>query len=120
MPPPLARAGNTEALALIESGTQVALQATSPAGYQYAIVAMEDAGVNRKNWKIPVQGNNNAMLAVLNGDAEVASGSGMLATASWRKPRGSHENGGLCLHGDDPQRWCRGHQPPCQMTWSRN
>lgn len=64
------------ALKKIEAGTKVAMQAvTSPAGYQYPIVTMEDQGVDvDKLDQVPVQGNNNAMLAVLNGDAEVGFG----------------------------------------------
>lgn len=65
-----------EALKKIEPGTKVALQAvTSPAGYQYPVVAMEDQGLDVDGLtQVPVQGNNNAMLAVLNGDAEVGFG----------------------------------------------
>lgn len=60
----------------IDEGTKVALQAaTSPAGYQYPVVNMEDEGVDAdKLTQVPVQGNNNAMLAVLKGDAEVGFG----------------------------------------------
>lgn len=66
----------TEALKNIEPGTEVALQAaTSPAGYQYPVVALEDEGVDVNSLtEVPVQGNNNAMLAVLRGDAEVGFG----------------------------------------------
>ncbi|NWN88477.1 MAG: phosphate/phosphite/phosphonate ABC transporter substrate-binding protein [Micrococcaceae bacterium] len=67
----------TDALANIDAGTEVALQAaTSPAGYQYPIVAMQDAGVDTDNdiVEVPVDGNNNAVLAVHNGDAEVSFG----------------------------------------------
>ncbi|UFU06647.1 phosphate/phosphite/phosphonate ABC transporter substrate-binding protein [Ruania halotolerans] len=63
-----------EALATIDDGTQVALQAaTSPAGYQYPIVAMREQGIDTDAGivQIPVEGNNNAVLAVENGDAEV-------------------------------------------------
>lgn len=62
-----------EALANIDSSTPVALQAaTSPAGYQYPIVAMREQGVDTDSLsQIPVEGNNNAVLAVANGDAEV-------------------------------------------------
>lgn len=62
-----------EALAKIDSSTPVALQAaTSPAGYQYPIVAMREQGVDTDSLnQIPVEGNNNAVLAVANGDAEV-------------------------------------------------
>ena len=62
-----------EALANVTAGTRVALQAaTSPAGYQYPIVTMQDQGVDVESIEqIPVSGNNNAVLAVNNGDAEV-------------------------------------------------
>lgn len=65
-----------EALKKVEAGTKVALQAvTSPAGYQYPVVALEDQGVDVSTLsEVPVQGNNNAMLAVLKGDAEVGFG----------------------------------------------
>ncbi|WP_029149512.1 phosphate/phosphite/phosphonate ABC transporter substrate-binding protein [Microbacterium indicum] len=56
------------------AGAKVALQAaTSPAGYQYPIVAMQDEGIDTDSdiTQIPVEGNNNAVLAVANGDAEV-------------------------------------------------
>ncbi|WP_156760643.1 phosphate/phosphite/phosphonate ABC transporter substrate-binding protein [Microbacterium karelineae] len=55
-------------------GAKVALQAaTSPAGYQYPVVAMRDLGLDTDAdiEQIPVEGNNNAVLAVANGDAEV-------------------------------------------------
>lgn len=63
-----------DALSEITDGTKVALQsATSPAGYQYPVVAMRDAGIDTDAGiaQIPVEGNNNAVLAVHNGDAEV-------------------------------------------------
>lgn len=62
-----------EALAKIDSSTPVALQAaTSPAGYQYPLVAMKEQGVDTDALEqVPVEGNNNAVLAVQNGDAEV-------------------------------------------------
>lgn len=63
-----------DALKKIEPGTSVALQgATSPAGYQYPIVAMQDLGIDTDKGikQVPVEGNNNAVLAVYNGDAEV-------------------------------------------------
>lgn len=63
-----------DALKKIDDGTTVALQAaTSPAGYQYPVVAMKEAGIDTDNGitQIPVEGNNNAVLAVYNGDAEV-------------------------------------------------
>lgn len=59
------------------AGAKVALQAaTSPAGYQYPVVAMRDAGIDTDAdiEQIPVEGNNNAVLAVANGDAEVGFG----------------------------------------------
>ncbi|TQL48227.1 phosphonate transport system substrate-binding protein [Homoserinimonas aerilata] len=62
-----------DALAKV-SGANVALQAaTSPAGYQYPVVAMREAGIDTDAdiKQIPVEGNNNAILAVYNGDAEV-------------------------------------------------
>lgn len=66
-----------DALKKIDAGTKVALQAaTSPAGYQYPIVAMQAAGIDTDKGitQIPVEGNNNAVLAVYNGDAEVSFG----------------------------------------------
>lgn len=63
-----------DALAKITPGTAVALQAaTSPAGYQYPIVNMREQGLNTDSdiKQVPVEGNNNAVLAVYNGDAEV-------------------------------------------------
>lgn len=63
-----------DALSKIDAGTQVALQAaTSPAGYQYPVVTMREAGIDTDAdiEQIPVEGNNNAVLAVYNGDAEV-------------------------------------------------
>jgi phosphonate transport system substrate-binding protein len=63
-----------DALKKITPGTAVALQAaTSPAGYQYPIVNMREQGINTDSGikQIPVEGNNNAVLAVYNGDAEV-------------------------------------------------
>ncbi|WP_125100093.1 PhnD/SsuA/transferrin family substrate-binding protein [Leucobacter chromiireducens] len=65
------------ALQKISTGTKVALQAaTSPAGYQYPVVAMRDAGIDTDAdiTQVPVEGNNNAVLAVANGDAEVSFG----------------------------------------------
>jgi len=55
-------------------GAKVALQAaTSPAGYQYPVVAMREQGLDTDAdiTQIPVEGNNNAVIAVANGDAEV-------------------------------------------------
>lgn len=66
-----------DALSKIDDGTKVALQAaTSPAGYQYPIVAMQDAGIDTDNGiqQVPVEGNNNAVLSVYNDDAEVSFG----------------------------------------------
>jgi phosphate/phosphite/phosphonate ABC transporters, periplasmic binding protein len=66
-----------DALKKVGDGAKVALQAaTSPAGYQYPIVAMRDAGVDTDAdiTQVPVEGNNNAVLAVYNGDAEVSFG----------------------------------------------
>ncbi len=56
------------------AGAKVALQAaTSPAGYQYPVVLMREAGLDTDAdiTQVPVEGNNNAVLAVANGDAEV-------------------------------------------------
>lgn len=67
-------AAGLDALAKIGEGTSVALQAaTSPAGYQYPVVSMREAGIDTDAdiIQIPVEGNNNAVLAVYNGDAEV-------------------------------------------------
>jgi phosphonate transport system substrate-binding protein len=64
-----------DALELIDEGTAVALQAvTSPAGYQYPVVVMRELGIDTDSGitQIPVEGNNNAVLAVYNGDAEVS------------------------------------------------
>lgn len=66
-----------DALTKITDGTKVALQAaTSPAGYQYPVVAMREAGIDTDGGitQVPVEGNNNAVLAVVNGDAEVSFG----------------------------------------------
>ncbi|UNK70352.1 phosphate/phosphite/phosphonate ABC transporter substrate-binding protein [Microbacterium sp. H1-D42] len=66
-----------DSLEKIDKGTKVALQAaTSPAGYQYPVVAMQAAGIDTDKdiTQVPVEGNNNAVLAVYNGDAEVAFG----------------------------------------------
>ncbi|MDZ8275315.1 phosphate/phosphite/phosphonate ABC transporter substrate-binding protein [Microbacterium aquimaris] len=63
-----------ETFSKIDAGTEVALQAaTSPAGYQYPVVTMREAGIDTDAdiEQIPVEGNNNAVLAVANGDAEV-------------------------------------------------
>ena len=64
-----------DAFANIEPGTRVAMQAaTSPAGYQYPVVAMREAGIDTDAdiTQVPVEGNNNAVLAVYNGDAEIS------------------------------------------------
>lgn len=66
-----------ESLKKITPGTKVALQAaTSPAGYQYPVVAMREAGIDTDKdiTQVPVEGNNNAVLAVYNGDAELSFG----------------------------------------------
>ena len=66
-----------DALKKITEGTKVALQAaTSPAGFQYPVVAMREAGLDTDKGivQVPVEGNNNAVLAVYNGDAEVSFG----------------------------------------------
>lgn len=66
-----------EALKKITPDTKVALQAaTSPAGYQYPVVAMRDLGMDTDKdfTQVPVEGNNNAVLAVYNDDAEVSFG----------------------------------------------
>lgn len=66
-----------DALSKITKGDRIALQAaTSPAGYQYPVVAMRDAGIDTDTdiTEVPVEGNNNAVLAVYNGDAEVGFG----------------------------------------------
>lgn len=63
-----------DALAEIDPGTKVALQAaTSPAGFQYPVVNMREQGIDTDSdiEQIPVEGNNNAVLAVHNGDAEI-------------------------------------------------
>lgn len=63
-----------DAISNIDAGTRVALQAaTSPAGYQYPVVTMRELGIDVDSdiRQIPVEGNNNAVLAVYNGDAEV-------------------------------------------------
>jgi phosphonate transport system substrate-binding protein len=65
-----------DALERITDGTAVALQAaTSPAGYQYPVVAMRDAGIDTDAGitQVPVE-DNNAVLAVYNADAEVGFG----------------------------------------------
>lgn len=67
-------AAGLDPLAEIGDGARVALQAaTSPAGYQYPVVAMREAGIDTDAdiTQVPVEGNNNAVLAVYNGDAEV-------------------------------------------------
>lgn len=66
-----------DALKKITPGTKVALQAaTSPAGYQYPVVAMRELGIDTDAdiAQVPVEGNNNAVLAVYKGDAEVSFG----------------------------------------------
>lgn len=66
-----------DAFKKIDAGTKVALQAaTSPAGYQYPMVTMREAGIDTDKGfeQVPVEGNNNAVLAVYHGDAEVSFG----------------------------------------------
>lgn len=65
-----------EQLGKLADGDSVILQsATSPAGYQYPVVAMEEQGVNVDALnQVPVEGNNNAVLALANGDGEVSFG----------------------------------------------
>jgi len=65
---------SADAIGGIAKGTRVALQAaTSPAGFQYPIMTMREGGIDTDNdiKQIPVEGNNNAVLAVYNDDAEV-------------------------------------------------
>lgn len=67
-------AAGLDSLSEISDGTMVALQsATSPAGYQYPVVAMREAGIDTDAGitQVPVEGNNNAVLAVYNDDAEI-------------------------------------------------
>ncbi len=66
-----------DALTKITEGAKVALQAaTSPAGFQYPVVAMREAGIDTDKGivQVPVEGNNNAVLAVYNDNAEVSFG----------------------------------------------
>ena len=62
-----------DALAKITPGTKVAFgNTTSPAGYQLPVLALEAQGVNVDDLEqVPVTGNDNLVMAVYNGDAEV-------------------------------------------------
>ncbi|MCR6494416.1 phosphate/phosphite/phosphonate ABC transporter substrate-binding protein [Cellulomonas sp. P24] len=62
-----------DALKKITPGTKVAFgNTTSPAGYQLPVLALESEGVNIDNLdQVPVTGNDNLIMAVYNGDAEV-------------------------------------------------
>ncbi|MBC7298996.1 MAG: PhnD/SsuA/transferrin family substrate-binding protein, partial [Demequina sp.] len=62
-----------DALANIESGTRVAFgNTTSPAGYQLPVLALEKLGISIDDLEqVPVTGNDNLIMAVYNGDAEV-------------------------------------------------
>lgn len=62
-----------EALKKIDNDTPVAmLGATSPAGYQLPVMAMESQGIKVDDLKkVPVTSNDASIMAVYNGDAEV-------------------------------------------------
>ena len=62
-----------EALKKIDGDTTVAmLGATSPAGYQLPVMAMESQGIDVDSLKkVPVTSNDASIMAVYNGDAEV-------------------------------------------------
>ena len=63
-----------EALSKMGNGETVAvLGAGSPAGYQYPMVAMQNAGIDTDKdiQQVPVTANDASVLAVYNGDAEV-------------------------------------------------
>lgn len=62
-----------EALKKIDGETTVAmLGATSPAGYQLPVMAMESQGIDVDSLKkVPVTSNDASIMAVYNGDAEV-------------------------------------------------
>ncbi|MCB2175784.1 MAG: phosphate/phosphite/phosphonate ABC transporter substrate-binding protein [Actinomycetales bacterium] len=62
-----------DALKKITPGTKVAFgNTTSPAGYQLPVLALESQGVNIDDLdQVPVTGNDNLIMAVYNGDAEV-------------------------------------------------
>ena len=62
-----------EALKKIDGKTTVAmLGATSPAGYQLPVMAMESQGIDVDSLKkVPVTSNDASIMAVYNGDAEV-------------------------------------------------
>jgi phosphonate transport system substrate-binding protein len=62
-----------DALGNIEAGTRVAFgNTTSPAGYQLPVLALEALGTSIDDLEqVPVTGNDNLIMAVYNGDAEV-------------------------------------------------
>jgi phosphonate transport system substrate-binding protein len=62
-----------DALKKITPGTKVAFgNTTSPAGYQLPVLALESQGVKIDDLdQVPVTGNDNLIMAVYNGDAEV-------------------------------------------------
>ena len=62
-----------DALKKITPGTKVAFgNTTSPAGYQLPVLDLEAQGVNIDDLEqVPVTGNDNLVMAVYNGDAEV-------------------------------------------------
>ena len=62
-----------DALKNITPGTKVAFgNTTSPAGYELPVLALEKEGVKVSDLKqVPVTGNDNLVMAVYNGDAEV-------------------------------------------------
>ena len=62
-----------DALKKITPGTKVAFgNTTSPAGYQLPVLALEKLGIKIDDLEqVPVTGNDNLIMAVYNGDAEV-------------------------------------------------
>ncbi|MGN6600406.1 MAG: phosphate/phosphite/phosphonate ABC transporter substrate-binding protein [Actinomycetes bacterium] len=62
-----------DSLKNIKPGTKVAFgNTTSPAGYQLPVLALESQGVKVDDLdQVPVTGNDNLVMAVYNGDAEV-------------------------------------------------
>ena len=62
-----------DALKKITPGTKVAFgNTTSPAGYQLPVLALESQGIKIDDLdQVPVTGNDNLIMAVYNGDAEV-------------------------------------------------
>ncbi|MDO8120623.1 phosphate/phosphite/phosphonate ABC transporter substrate-binding protein [Isoptericola sp. b490] len=62
-----------DALKNIKPGTKVAFgNTTSPAGYQLPVLALEKEGIKIDDLdQVPVTGNDNLIMAVYNGDAEV-------------------------------------------------